>query len=106
MTNAIGSGTVNIAVNVPRDERDLLGQIAFRSGARSVGAFLRRCVAEQLEREDPASAARLRQIRRQYYGAAFCFIAFAVGLICNERQDYRARIRGRRAERIEEVREV
>lgn len=106
MTNSIGTGTRNISLNVPTDERALLGRVAFRTGANSVGAFIRRCVAEQLEREDPASAAELRQIRRQYYGAAVCLVAFVVGLLCQEHQDMRAR-RGRRGnERIEEIREA
>lgn len=106
MTNAIGTGTVNIAINVPRGERDLLGRAALLSGCRSVGDYIRRAVLKGIELDCPATAQQLRQIRRQYYGAALLGV-FLAGLIASivlgEQQDLRRARRGTR--RVEEVRE-
>lgn len=78
-TNPIGTGTRNLSINAPVDWTALLGRVATRAGV-SVGEFGRRMVERGLEAEDPAAAARLREIRKQYYGAAFLFI-FSVSLV-------------------------
>jgi hypothetical protein len=68
MTHSIGSGTVNLTINVPIDER---------LQARSVGDLVKRLLLRGLELEDAATAVRVREIRRRYYGIAM----LAVGLL-------------------------
>jgi hypothetical protein len=102
-TNAIGTGTVNLSLNIPTDEREAWGQAAFRSGAKSVGEFMRRMALRGLEAEHPQTADQVRQIRRQYYGT-ICLITFAAGLIAGE--PVARRMREIREMRIEEVSEI
>ena len=70
-TNPIGSGTVNLSINVPADERALWGRLGFmaveRGEARSVGDFERRVLLKGLEALDPDAAAKLKEIRIRYY---------------------------------------
>lgn len=66
-TNSIGAGTCNISINVPTQERSIIGRAAFariQSGEfRSVGAYLRYLILRGMEVSDPDSALRLRAIR-------------------------------------------
>ena len=82
-TSPIPTWSANLAVNIPKDERALLGRLAARLGKRSVGELVRGYIAQGVEKDDAKSAADLRQIRRQYYGAALLFVfglGFAVSL--------------------------
>jgi hypothetical protein len=79
MTNPIGTGTCNLPVNIPLDERAALGQAAFAAGARSVGDYVRKLILSALEHENPKAAAKVRQIRRQYYGTAALLAVLAWG---------------------------
>lgn len=101
MTNQIGTGTCNVSINLPRDERTELGRLAFQSGAKSVGDFLRGLVLRGLEQENVEAARRVREIRARYYGSALLTI-FLASLALHPNQDLRRT--GRRV-RIEEVRE-
>ena len=94
MTHSIGSGTVNLCVNLPRDGRDILGRAAFQCG-ETVGEFVRRLLpvaledeARRLEDFDPhaaqslkRSAEELRAVHRQYYGGMMLAV-FLAGLCC------------------------
>jgi len=73
-----------MAINIPKDERALLGRLATRFGARSVGGFVKELIALGLEAKCKLSAAELRKIRRQYYAAAFLVI-FTCALAINWR---------------------
>jgi hypothetical protein len=77
VTHSIGSGTVNLTINVPIDERLLLGRASVRLQARSVGDLVKRLLLRGLELEDAATAVQVREIRRRYYGIAM----LAVGLL-------------------------
>ncbi len=44
-TNALGVGTCNLSVNVPKAWRRLLGRVAFTHGNISMGELLRRMIA-------------------------------------------------------------
>lgn len=108
MTNSIGTGTANISINVPRDERLILGQAAFRAGAKSVGDFVRTLMIKGLTVTDCEAAADVRRVRRQYYGAIcglICLLTFTGGLLVGSRQEARRARRGNE-ERVEEVREA
>lgn len=108
MTHFIGHGTANLSLNIPRDERDLWGKIAFRKGAKSVGAFCKRMMLRGLEIEDAIEAARLKAVRRQYYGAAcavLCLSVLLASVIFGDRHDLR-RARRARQHRTEEVGEA
>lgn len=76
MTNAIGTGTVNLVINVPADERSALGRAAFKRRAKSVGAFVRKLLLAGAELECPELAAQLKKIRFQYYGSAALLLMF------------------------------
>jgi hypothetical protein len=84
MTNPIGSGTANLSINVPLDERRLWGRLAFlaieRGEARSVGDYERKILAKGLEAQDPAAAARLREIRSRYYASTLAALLLVSGL--------------------------
>lgn len=101
MTHPIGTSTCNITINVPKDERDILGRAAFAAGSKSVGDFLRVLILAGLETKDHASAERLRQVRREYYGTVMLVI-FCGALMCGERFELR-RARTRIEERMEEA---
>jgi hypothetical protein len=78
MSHTIGTGTRNLSVNVPTDERELWGQIAFtfvQSGeAKSTGDFLRRVLLRGLEATDKRSAAKLKEIRVKYYAGTLTLL--------------------------------
>ena len=80
MTHALGTGTCNLPINLPVDERTILGQSAFRAGARSIGAYARHLMLLGLERENSEAAARVKEIRQRYYGAALAVIFMALML--------------------------
>lgn len=58
MTHHIGSGTVNISVNLLREERDTLGRLACLRDL-SLGRIIRELIALGLQRQDPQAAAAL-----------------------------------------------
>lgn len=78
-TNPIGSGTSNLSVNAPVDWVRELGRAAHRAGV-SLGEFSRRVIESGIERHDQEAAARLRNIRRQYYGGAL-LILFTTSMV-------------------------
>ena len=101
MTHPLGSGTVNIAVNVPTDERSFWGQMAFRQG-KSVADLQRKYALKGLEIESAEDAAKLRDIRKRYYGV-FMLGVFVIGIAFDTHLEAR---RSRCEERVEEVREA
>lgn len=101
MTKEIGTGTVNLSINLPIDERTELGKLAFAAGARSVGHFVRHLIVKGLESGDPEAARRLKEIRTRYYGATLLTV-FIVSLAVHPGQDLR---RCARRVRVEEIRE-
>ncbi|HYG22757.1 MAG TPA: hypothetical protein VEH04_08250 [Verrucomicrobiae bacterium] len=81
MTNAIGTGTANLSINIPLDERSELGRAAVREGCKSVGEFVRKLVLAGAEVKHPELAVQLKEVRRKYYGGTMlililCAIAF------------------------------
>lgn len=94
----IPAGTVNLSINVPKDERSVLGQAAFAAG-QSLNGYVKRLIARGLEAESPATAEKLREVRRQYYGVTL-LIVFCGALLCGEAQELR-----RTRTRVEEARE-
>jgi hypothetical protein len=110
MTKAIGYGTANLSINLPKDERLEWGRVAFRAGAKSVGEFWRRMALKGLEAEAikekrielAESALRIRESRRQYYGATLLAI-FIVSMLCGEVAVRRCSRSGRGGRRTEEV---
>lgn len=102
MTNPLGTGTCNLSVNVPTDERQVIGQLAFRLGFKSVGDFMRHLVLSGLEREDTQSAQTVREIRRRYYGAAM-LVLFLSAIVLGHSDFRRCRTRTRIEHREEET---
>ncbi len=104
-TNGIGTGTANLAVNAPVDWRAELGRAAFAAGV-SMGEFMRRLLIRGAEQHNPELAARLREIRRRYYGATLATV-FVLGLFgcwaSNDDQTIKRRVRRPREERVEVV---
>lgn len=78
-SNPIGTGTRNLRFNAPVDWALDVGRAAAAAGL-SLGEWLRRKVEVAEAVENPERAARLRQIRRQYYGAALAVI-FSAGMV-------------------------
>lgn len=74
-TNAIGTGTVNLALNIPRDERLLLGRLAQEAGAKSVGEFVRQTLLAGLAVTNRGAADSVKAIRRHYYGTMNVMLA-------------------------------
>lgn len=62
-THAIGRGTVNFNINMPEEERNLYGKIAFDED-RPTGSLLRILLREGLRARYPDRAAVLDKIRR------------------------------------------
>lgn len=79
MRNQIGTGTCTIGVNIPKDERDLLGQLA-NSANESISQLVRRMMLIGLEAKNPAAAKRLKEIRVRYY-AGFCLALIFAGTV-------------------------
>ena len=103
MTNPIGTGTCNLTLNIPVDERAVLGKLAFQAGAKSVGDFLRSLVLRGLENQNATAARQVREIRRRYYGGAL-LVLFVAALACGGSQEMRrASSRVRRIEQWEEA---
>jgi hypothetical protein len=107
MTNPIGSGTINITINVPSDERGFWSRLVDTLGFRSANELQRLALERGLEaiasdfatKGKPEVAAKaseaakqLHGIRRQYYGAAMLVIfgLMLAGVIV-AKQDIRAR---------------
>ena len=87
MSHYIGTGTVNISVNVPLDERDVIGKAAFRKGL-SIGSYMKRLVLLGMAVDDPARADELREVRKRYYGVLLTALFFAA-LCCGAINDVR-----------------
>lgn len=79
-TNPIPAWSTNLSVNVPKDERDLLGRMALQAGARSVAQFVKEIIALGVAAKCAVSAKELREIRRRYYGATFLLL-FSAGMV-------------------------
>jgi hypothetical protein len=99
MTKPIPAWSTNLTVNIPQDERNLLGRLAVARGARSVSAFVKRLLLLGLQQECQASAEQLREIRRRYYGresaAAVLLVLFCCTLFCHDSLRGFRRARGR-----------
>jgi hypothetical protein len=71
-THAIGNGTRNMLLNVPIDEKNFWGRLAFLAiqlgKAKSVGDFQKQVLEAGLEKMDGDAAFQLRLIRKRYYG--------------------------------------
>lgn len=84
-THAIGTGTANLSINVPVDERDFWGRLAFqaieRGEAKSVGDFQRQVLANGLEAMDPERSLHLREIRTRYYSGALAALMIAASVL-------------------------
>ena len=78
MTNPIGTGTRNMALNVSADERDFWGRLAVDRGARSIGELQRTAMLLGLRLMSPAKAAELIEIRRRYYGAVLLVLFLGI----------------------------
>ena len=65
-THLVGNGTVNVAVNLLKLERNLLRQLALEEG-RSLSTFIRRQVVAGLRTTNPLAAIELEKARKQYY---------------------------------------
>lgn len=125
MTNAIGTGTVNLSINVPADERLHLGRLSVKMGFKSVGDLLRRLALKGLQAElseierqiHPMGSVgplvqraeelrktlrEVRQTRVKYYGTALLLL-FGAFLVCSEHQEFRRARRCRAEEETEEV---
>lgn len=98
MTNALGTGTVNLSVNVPKGVHSVLGRSAFLAG-KSMGEFLKQIIPIGLDTVDPEAAARVREIQRAYYGSLMVLI-FTGALLCGDSLELRRARTG-----VEEVRE-
>jgi hypothetical protein len=75
-THALGPGTVNLTLNIPRGSRVVLGRLAFARGL-STGALVRRLIARGLDAEDRTAAEQWREIHRAARGV----LVLAVGLL-------------------------
>lgn len=97
MTNAIGTGTCNLPINLPVDCRAILGRSAVARGARSTGAWVKRLLLRGLEAEDPKAARALRRALNAYYSGAFAVLVMASAVTAWwSRADF-ARARGSRS---------
>lgn len=111
MTNPIPAGTANIPVNAPRDERSVWGQLAATLGCSSTASLLRELWLAGLDAKAVAATAagdqtralqftdaarRVREARRQYYGATF-LVLFIAMLAIGEGDDS---MRNQRARRV------
>lgn len=67
MTHKIPSWSANVTLNMPRDERALLGRLSVRHAAHSVGGFIKFLYAVGLAAKDRLGAAELLRIRHRYY---------------------------------------
>ena len=75
-TNAIGTGTATKSFNGPKDFMADLYQWAVAHGI-SLSEFLRRAAVDEVAKEDPGTAQRLRTELKQYYGSLIlALIAF------------------------------
>lgn len=61
-TNPIGKGTVNLAINMPKAERMLIGRLAHRR-RKSCGEIVRNLILRGMLSDSPADAALLIRIR-------------------------------------------
>lgn len=102
MTHPIGTGTVNLTLNIPVDERAALGRAALAHGARSVGDYVRRLVLLGLSKDDAQAARQVREVRRRYYGTLAAALVAWIALSSSGEQ-MRRPPRPVRANRQEEV---
>lgn len=104
MTNRLGQGTVNIALNVTEAERSILGRLAFERDL-STGEFIRRVLRRGLAMANPEEAKELAKARRSHAltakqrrtRAVICSLAFLPMLLS---QDFSAIRSARRTARV------
>ena len=60
-----GKGTVNVAINLLTEEKNVLGRLAC-ADERSLGDFIRRLCITGLRVSHPEAAARLVHVRREH----------------------------------------
>lgn len=61
-TNRLGRGTVNVAVNLPAEERAILGRLSMKRDV-SIGAIMRDLMLEGLKQHHPTEAMQVWHIR-------------------------------------------
>jgi hypothetical protein len=87
----MGAGTINLSLNLLNAERAIIGQLATEND-ESIGHFLRRHLIRSLEKENPAAARRLIEVRRQRRAAALLVVgmlAVAASFAPDSRMDLR-----------------
>lgn len=72
-TKAIGTGTRNLSLNVPVDEREFYRSLA--GPGEHLADVLRRLLAKGAELENAAKVVELKNIRRRYYGTVNTLLA-------------------------------
>ena len=106
-TNALGTGTVNLPINIPMDERLAIGKAAFKHGAKSVGEYVRKLIMLGLEADDKLTAREVKEIRRKYYGMAHAVcgvgIILFLAFFCDDDTARRSRRVRSSKGRVEEV---
>jgi hypothetical protein len=68
VTNAIGSGTCNLPINMLTEERAIIGRLATRHNL-ATGEYLRRIIRRGVALSDPEEAKKLAKLRRQRIGS-------------------------------------
>ncbi|MGA2751624.1 MAG: hypothetical protein ABSG59_22895 [Verrucomicrobiota bacterium] len=62
MPNPLGKGTVNVSVNLLKQERLILGRLALADD-RSLGEYVRRLILTGLRFSNPSAAAEMERAR-------------------------------------------
>lgn len=108
-THALGANTGNLSINLPREERQIWGHVAFDEDARSTGDFIRRMALVGLRSVRPEAAAQISEIRSKRRAARSGVLLglFLVGLASGDLGEIRRAPRGvrvgRRRDDVEEV---
>jgi hypothetical protein len=99
VTNAIGSGTCNLPINLLTEERAIIGRLAGRSNL-ATGEYLRRIIRRGVALSDPEEAKKLAKLRRQRIGSALQLAIFLVWLASGDGEAIRTprSVRGRKNE--------
>lgn len=83
MTHQIGAGTCNVPINMPIEERAIIGRLACRLDL-SAGALLRKLIGDAMAREFPDEAARLARIEARRVRRAVAMLIVGLLAVCVE----------------------
>jgi len=100
MTQRVGPGTVNFAINMAEEERKAWGKVAFDED-ESTGELIKRLALRALAFELPGAAAEIADIRRRRKAAvllAVCLLAVMETFFPGRHNDQL--VRARRAVRV------